>query len=290
MRAAMVLLSCGAAGGHLEQAVKPAAVVEMIHNYSLVMDDLIDRGAVRRGRPTVRAAFGDSVALLVAMFYREALDDLIEDCPSTKKVRIVAVEAMKEIIDGERLDLLFEQAGRTDPYLLKNRITKPSFDLYLEMIGRKTAALFKAAGQIGAHAAGANQRTVNALGSFGWKSGLAFQIMDDVLDIGGRKTGKQQAKDIVEHKLGNAVILVALRFLPEKKRREIRRILQTEKVSQTMVAQATSAIRETPAEGDCRDIAINYLEEAKKDLTVLKESSFTRELAKLADEIVTRSY
>ena len=290
MRAAMVFLSCGAAGGRPERAVNPAAVVEMIHNYSLVMDDLIDRGDVRRGRPTVRAAFGDSVALLVAMFYREALDDLIEDCPSPKKVRRVSVEAMKEIIDGERLDLLFEQAGRVDPYLIKNRVSRTSFNLYLNMIGRKTAALFRAAGQVGAHAANANQRIVGALGSFGWKAGLAFQIMDDVLDIGGRGTGKQTAKDVVEHKLGNAVILIALKFLTEGKRSELKRILQSEKVSHKLVTRAVSLVQETPAERDCRDTAIKYLEEAKKHLAILDESSYRRELANLADKIVTRSY
>src|SRR2546430_17717771 len=117
----MVVLCCGAAGGRPERAIRPAAVVEMIHNYSLVMDDLIDRGEVRRGRSTVRVVLGDSVALLVAMFYREALDDLIQDCPSTDEVRRIAVNAMKEIIDGERLDLLFEQAGRGGPLLLQER-------------------------------------------------------------------------------------------------------------------------------------------------------------------------
>ena len=193
MRAAMVVLSCGAAGGRVERAVKPAAVVEMIHNYSLVMDDLIDRGEVRRGRPTVRAVMGDSIALLVAMFYREVLDDLIEDLPANRNVRKVAVKTMKEIIDGERLDLLLEQAGRTDPYLIKNRISNPTFKTYLDMVGKKTASLFKAAGQIGAYAANAETRIVNALGTYGWKAGLAFQVMDDVLDICGEKTGKQQA-------------------------------------------------------------------------------------------------
>src|SRR5215472_2790550 len=188
MRAAMVLLSCEAAGGHADKAIKPAAVIELIHNYSLVMDDLIDRGEVRRGRPTVRVALGDSVALLVAMFYREILDDLISECPSTKNIRRISVKAMKEIIDGERLDLLFEQAGRVDPYLIKNRVSKPSFDLYLNMIGKKTAALFKAAGEIGAYAAGAGPSSAKALGTFGWKAGIAYQVMDDVLDICGDKT------------------------------------------------------------------------------------------------------
>src|SRR5881398_123675 len=290
MRAAMVVLSCAAAGGRVERAIKPAAVVEMIHNYSLVMDDLIDRGEVRRGRPTVRVVMGDSIALLVAMFYREVLDDLIEDLPASVEIRKTAVKTMKEIIDGERLDLLLEQAGREDPYLLKNRIVQPSFDLYLNMVGKKTAALFEAAGQIGAHAASADRHVVRSLGLFGWKAGLAFQIMDDVLDICGDKTGKQQAKDVVEHKLGNAAIIVALRFLSAKKRSELRRILSSERISHKMVSRARAIVSETPAETDCRQIAVRYMEEAKKHLTALKESSYRQELSRLAEEIVARSY
>jgi len=290
MRAAMVILSCGAAGGRPERAVKPAAVIEMIHNYSLVMDDLIDRGDVRRGKPTVRAAFGDSIALLIAMFYREGLDDLIQECSRPVTMRRVAVKAMKEIIDGERLDLLLEQAGRVDPYLVKNRISRPAFDTYLDMVGKKTAALFRAAGQMGALAADANDHVVDALGMFGWKAGLAFQIMDDVLDICREQTGKQQAKDVVEHKLGNATILVALRFLSGRKQSELKRILRCERVTSAMVARARSLVSETPAESDCKNIAVSYLEDAKKHLGALKASSYMRELSNLADDIVTRSY
>ena len=290
MRAAMVLLCCGASGGRPERAINHAAVIEFIHNYSLVMDDLIDRGDLRRGRATVRAAFGDSVAILIAMFYREALDDLVQQCERANAVRRVAVRSMKEIIEGERLDLLLEQAGRTDPYLLKNRITKPSFDRYLDMIGKKTAALFKAAGEIGGIAAGATGHVIDGLGQFGWKAGLAFQIMDDVLDVCADQTGKQQAKDVVEHKLGNAAVLVALRFLSAAKRLELLRILRTERVSRTMVNRARLLVNETPAESDCREIAMDYLEDAKKHLGVVKASSYREELSNLADDIVSRSY
>jgi len=290
MRAAMVVLSCAATGGRVERAIKPAAVVEMIHNYSLVMDDLIDRGEVRRGRPTVRVVMGDSIALLVAMFYREVLDDLIEDLPANRNVRKVAVRTMKEIIDGERLDLLLEQAGRTDPYLMKNRISNPTFKTYLDMVGKKSASLFKAAGQIGAYAANAETRVVNALGTYGWKAGLAFQVMDDVLDICGEKTGKQQAKDIIEHKLGNAAILVALRFLSQKDRQELKKIIGSERVSKLMVKKARNMVNKTPTEGECREIAMKYLEDAKKSLSVLKPSSFREALSDLADQVVARSY
>jgi geranylgeranyl diphosphate synthase, type I len=290
MRAAMVVLSCAAAGGRVERAVKPAAVVEMIHNYSLVMDDLIDRGEVRRGRPTVRVVMGDSIALLVAMFYREVLDDLIHDSPASDKIRKTAVTTMKEIIDGERLDLLLEQAGRIDPYLNRNRISDPNFRLYLDMIGKKTASLFKAAGKVGAYAAKADSRVVNALGAFGWKAGLAFQIMDDVLDICGEKTGKEQAKDIIEHKLGNAAILVALRFLSSREGQELKKIIGSEKVSKQMVTRARRLVNKTPAERECKEIASRYLENAKTSLSVLRPSRFKDALSDLANQIVARSY
>jgi geranylgeranyl pyrophosphate synthase len=158
------------------------------------------------------------------------------------------------------------------------------------MVGKKTASLFKAAGQIGAYAAKAEPRVVNALGDFGWKAGFAFQVMDDVLDICGEKTGKQQAKDIIEHKLGNAAILVAMRFLSRKDREELKKIIGSERVSKQMVTRARSIVNKTPAEMDCREIAMKYLEDAKTSLSVLKPSSFRDALSDLADQIVARSY
>src|SRR3989442_12339723 len=290
MGATLVLLACAACGGRIEDGMNPAALVEMIHNYSLVMDDLIDRGLVRRGKPTVRVKFGDSVALLIAMLYREALDDLIEKCISPTKTRMVAVQAMKDIIEGERLDMMLEQAGREDPYLKTQRVLSPNFSLYFEMIGKKTAALFKAASQIGAYSARANLRIVRSLSEFGWKAGLAFQIMDDVLDICGEETGKQIGKDIIEHKLGNAAILTALRYLPRNKKSEIFTTLRSEKVSQVMVMHARRLVMETPAEKDCREIAAQYLHEAKAHLSVLGKSVYRDGLATLSDAIVSRTF
>ena len=290
MRATLVLLACAACGGRTQDAMNPAALVEMIHNYSLVMDDLIDRGLVRRGKPTVRVQYGDSIALLVAMLYREALDDLIGRCISPNKIRLVAVQSMKDIIEGERLDLLLEQAGREDPYLRSQHILNPSFSIYVEMIGKKTAALFKAASKIGAYSARARFAIVRSLGEFGWKAGLAFQIMDDVLDICGQETGKQMGKDIIEHKLGNAVILTALRYLPRSKKSEILTILRSEKVSPAMMIRARQLVMETPAEKDCREIAEKYLNEAKAHLSLLRKSAYREGLATLSDAIVSRTF
>ncbi len=290
MRAAMVMLSCAAAGGRMQDALEPAAVVELIHNYSLVMDDLIDHGEVRRGKPTVRVHLGDSVALLVGMYYREIIDDLVDQCPAREKIRRIAVEAMKEIIEGERLDLLLEQAGRVDPYLRSNRVSDPNFGLYLDMIGKKTASLFRTAGMIGAYSAKADRRTVENLGQFGWKAGLAFQVMDDVLDVYGQSTGKEIAKDVIEHKLGNAAILVALKHLPQTRRSQLLSILRTENVTRSMASKAKSLAMLTPAEYECRTVALEYLDEAKKHLDVLDGSEFKRSLGQLADMFVNRTY
>ena len=290
MRAALVMLCCAAAGGTLDDGLKPAAAVEMIHNYSLVMDDMIDRGVVRRGKPTVRVHAGDSVSLLVAMFYREVLDDLIQECPRRKEIRRIAVQSMKEIIDGERLDLLFEQAGRDDPYLRINRVSEPSLELYLEMIGKKTASLFKAASEIGAYSAGARPGIVRALGVFGWKAGLSFQVMDDVLDICGAETGKQAAKDVIEHKLGNAALLVAFKFLPPMGRRELMGILRTQNVSEEMAERARRLVAKTPAEIACREVAQAYLEDARRQLAVLPDSEYKESLAHLSDRFISRTY
>src|SRR5207237_10818299 len=98
---------------------------------------------------------------------------------------------------------------------------------YMEMIGKKTAALFKAASKIGAYSARAKFTIVKSLGEFGWKAGLAFQIMDDVLDMCGQETGKQIGKDIIEQKLGNAAILTAIIYLPRIKTSELLATLRT---------------------------------------------------------------
>ncbi len=290
VRPAMAMLSCLACGGNLNDSLKPAAVVEMIHNYSLVMDDIIDHARVRHGKPTIRVHAGESIALLIAMHYREVIDDVIDECEQSAKVRRVAVNTMKEIIDGERLDLLLEQAGRKDPYLIAHRLSRPSVTFYLNMVGKKTAALFRASSELGALAARAPDRTVSSLRAYGWNAGLAFQVMDDVLDIFGNKTGKQSAKDIIEHKLGNVAVMMAMKFLPSRDCLELRRILQVERVSPRLAEKARRIIGKTPAEKASREVAQDCLEKAKVQLRTLENSESTRRLAALADEFVNRTY
>lgn len=290
IRAALTILSCEAVGGERERSLKPAAVIELIHNYSLIMDDIIDHGEIRRGKPTVRAKYSDAMAILAGMFYREVLDELVDDCPNSKRMRRLMVNAIKETIEGERLDILFEQAGREEPYIKKFRYRRVPMELYFKMIGKKTAALIKAACLAGGLSAEASNADLDALGEFGWKIGLAFQVIDDFLDIYGEKTGKQKGKDIIEHKLGNAVILLALKELNKQSKERLLEILRRPSVSNKDLNEALTLIGRTKARERAYELGQKLISEGKKALEKLPESGAKSALLDLAEFVGTRLY
>ncbi len=290
IRPAVTCLSCQAVGGELEEALRPAAVIELIHNYSLIMDDLIDRGDVRRGKPTVRSKFGEATALLAGMFYREVLDELVRDCHNSASMRELFVRTIKETIEGERLDMLMEQAGRADDYLIKHRLTEPKLELYSSLIEKKTATLFRAASEAGGIAADCSHALMNCLTDYGWKIGLAFQVMDDYLDIFGERTGKQKCKDIFEHKLGNAAIILALQEMNGAKSRKLLGILRRRSLDRAAVKRAFAMIEETSSRSKTREWALKLIEESKNAIGPLPETEAKDHLLGLADFVVERLY
>jgi len=290
VRAALTILSCEAAGGESSMALKPAALIELIHNYSLIMDDIIDHGELRRGKPTVRAKYSDAMAILAGMFYREALDEIVDECPKPAEMRKLIRGAIKDTIEGERLDILFEQAGREEEYIKKHRYANVPLNLYFKMIGKKTAALIKSACIAGGLAADASNETIEALGIFGWNIGLAFQIVDDILDIYGEKTGKEKGKDIIEHKLGNIAILFALKELNAKEKAGLLNVLRKPKVSRIDLTKALKLIEETKAREKAYKLGQKFIEEGKKALLSFQDSEAKSKLLSLADFILNRAY
>jgi geranylgeranyl diphosphate synthase type I len=290
VRAALTILSCETAGGAPSIALKPAALIELIHNYSLIMDDIIDHGELRRGKPTVRAKYSDAMAILAGMFYREALDEIVDDCPKPFEMRKLIRNAIKETIEGERLDILFEQAGREEEYIKKHKYTNVSLNLYFKMIGKKTAALIKAACTAGGLAANASNEAIEALGAFGWNIGLAFQIVDDILDIYGEKTGKEKGKDIIEHKLGNIAILFSLKELNTKEKVELLNMLRKPKISKMDLNKALKLIENTKAKEKAYNLGRKFINEGKKALLSFQDSEAKSKLLSLADFILNRAY
>ncbi|HLF28344.1 MAG TPA: polyprenyl synthetase family protein [Anaerolineae bacterium] len=201
IRPLLCLLTCEAAGGDAQTALPAAAAVELLHNFSLIHDDVEDRSELRRGRSTLWTQWGVAQAINAgdALFTiaHSAFHQLREhDVPFERQVKAHAcfTQTCLQLTQGQFLDLSFE--ARSDV----------AIDDYLEMIDGKTAALVSGASAIGAIIAGSD--TVDHYAEFGRAVGLAFQIEDDLLGIWGdpKVTGKSAASDIASRKKSLPVI------------------------------------------------------------------------------------
>ncbi len=192
LRPALCLLACEAAGGQAERAIPFASAVELVHNFSLVHDDVQDGDRLRHGRDTVWSVWGKSQAINAGDALLALAHIALAETPheSTAAASRLLNELTLEMVEGQVMDIAFEEQ------------TDVSLDAYLAMISRKTGALFDAALALGAVAAGAPAEMVAALGRCGRQLGLAFQVRDDMLGIWGDvdRTGKPVAADIHRRK------------------------------------------------------------------------------------------
>ncbi|MFE5856852.1 polyprenyl synthetase family protein [Streptomyces sp. NPDC056500] len=205
MRGALVLASASAMGGVPDQAVAAAAGVELVHNFSLLHDDLMDRDGTRRGRPTVWSHFGDAQAVLTGdALLVVAMEGLSETPPMLQEL----TDALLCLVAGQGADLAFEQ--RTDVTL----------DECLAMAAGKTAALMASACALGALAVGAQSGRTKALRRFGHHVGLAFQLVDDLLGIWGcsSESGKPVGADLRRRKKSLPVVAALSADGPEARR------------------------------------------------------------------------
>ncbi len=169
IRPRLLLLSYLALGGDdLELVAKPAAAVELMHTASVVHDDINDHGIVRRGRPSVNSIWGRTFALLTGDFLFTAVYEMMAPY---QHLNVDLAKAATALVEGETL-----QASAVKD----NIFTR---DIYMRIIALKTAALFRAAATIGAKLADGSGDAVAALSNYGFNLGLAFQIVDDILDL-----------------------------------------------------------------------------------------------------------
>jgi geranylgeranyl diphosphate synthase type I len=292
IRPAMTILCCMAVGGDGEAAIPAAGAVELVHNYTLIFDDIIDRSDLRRGLPTVRAKYDDVMAILAGMHFREAIFEAIKKSSRPVEIEEILSVALRNIIEGERLDVLFEQAGREAEYIRKMMYRSISEKDYFEMIGKKTAALFDAACKVGGVVGNGAPDQIDALSRFGWNCGLAFQITDDLLDVTAKteELGKDKGKDIKEHKLGNLVILYSLKELSKAERNKLLEILRSPTVDEAEVSEAIRIISSTSSTARANEVSKDFVKRAKASLNTLLPSEAKNVLLGLADFIGKRSY
>jgi octaprenyl-diphosphate synthase len=184
LRPLLVCLAAGAPPPETERLVRAAVAVELVHGATLVHDDVLDGAALRRGRPTVVASGGRHLAVATGdLLFSRAFSQLAVG-GSAGAVRILA-RASRELALGELTQ-------RADAF--RGDVT---IERYLERCRLKTAVLFRAACELGAQESGGN---APALGAFGEQIGLAFQILDDVLDVTGppERTGKPRGADLLD--------------------------------------------------------------------------------------------
>jgi geranylgeranyl diphosphate synthase type I len=271
-----------------EIGVRAGLSVEILHNFTLIHDDIMDKDQFRRGVPTVHTLWGEPMAiiagdLLFAKAYEALLDLVNYGIPADN-----IIKAIKELTwgaitvsEGQALDMSFEN---------KNDVT---INDYIKMVYKKTAALFKSSICIGATIAGANERDLKLLTEFAEKVGIAFQIRDDELGLTAdeKKLGKPIYSDLREGKR-TILVIYALNNIPNDERKYLLSVLGNQNATKEELARAAQIIIRSGALKYSDELASKYLQEAIVALNAVESSDVEAKelLRKLALFVTRRQY
>jgi octaprenyl-diphosphate synthase len=255
---------------------KLAATVEFIHTATLLHDDVVDESERRRGRPTANLLWDNKSSVLVGDYLFARSFQLMVETGSLRVLDILA-NASATIAEGEVLQLTAAQDLATDE------------GVYLKVVRGKTAALFSAATESGAVIAGADEAQVRALFDYGDALGIAFQIVDDILDYGGQDAviGKNTGDDFRERKLTLPVIKAVARADAEERAFWVRTIEKGDQRDGDL-AEAMAILARHGAIAEARAEALAWADRARQALAVLPDHPLRDMLRDLADYVVAR--
>ncbi|MEX0764071.1 MAG: polyprenyl synthetase family protein [Nitrosopumilaceae archaeon] len=284
LRPYMVIKSCEALGGTIKQAMPAAAAVEMIHNFTLVHDDIMDNDEMRHGVPTVHTKFGMPVGILAGdVLFSKAFETISStDYKTPKEVSLALVsklaQACVDVCEGQILDIMMAQSSKI-----------PTESQYIRMIEKKTATLFKVSCAMGAICANTKRKDVANLSSFGKNLGIAFQIVDDLIGVIGdsRITKKPVGNDIREGKK-SLPILLAISMSKSQKKGEILNAFGNSNASKDEIDLAVKNITSLGIEKIVRKKAMKYSNTAKKSLSCYNGAP-KKELVSLLEFVIERS-
>lgn len=282
LRPYMVIRSCQILKGKVSNAMPAASAVEMIHNFSLVHDDIMDNDEMRHGVPTVHKKFGMPIAILAGdVLFSKAFqiitDSKLSPIATTQLVSRLA-KACVDICEGQLLDVKMAEEKKI-----------PSQAEYITMIGKKTAALFDVSCTMGAICATNKVKDISNMSSFGRNLGIAFQITDDLIGVMGdpKITKKPVGNDLREGKK-SLPILMAIKLAKSNDKKTILKAFGNSKISKKDLNKAVDVIRSLGIEENVRKQALKYAEKAEKSL-VNYSGSAKNELISLLDFVVKRS-
>ena len=217
IRPGLVLLAGRCCGRITDEHIRVAAIIEMIHNATLLHDDVIDEGQKRRGLPTINRLWGNETAVLLGDLLLSRVFKMCAELEQPQAARVIAASAVR-LCEGE-----LRQAIQRHDW----QLSEPD---YIDAITEKSAVLFSSACYLGALLARAGEEHARSLADYGLNTGIAFQITDDLLDIVGdeRKTGKTLGSDVDKHKLTLAGIHLLGAVNPSEKNRIVSSFLARE--------------------------------------------------------------
>jgi|TARA_B110000908_G_scaffold133767_1_gene157876 octaprenyl-diphosphate synthase len=275
MRPMLALLSGGANENLNQHHITLAAVIEFIHTATLLHDDVVDISALRRGRPTVNEAWGNAPSVLVGDFLYSRAFQLLVSIGNMPVMGLMA-NVTNTIAEGEVLQLT--KAGDPDT----------TEDQYFQVITNKTAVLFAAAAAGGAILAKQDQTTVDNYYQYGLNLGIAFQLIDDVLDYDGNAAdmGKNVGDDLAEGK-PTLPLIYAMRKGTDQQAKLIRRAIEN-KTNEDIDA-VIAIVKHSGALTYTKDKAKAFSDNAKFCLSGAKDTPYTQGLARLATLAVDRN-
>ncbi len=279
LRPLLVLLSAKAVGGNFKQVYNAAAAVEMLHNFTLVHDDIMDNADKRRGRLTLHKKYDNSTAILVGdSLLSVAYEYLLKDCNNNAKdVMSAFTKGLVDVCEGQSMDTDFE---------LKKSVPIKE---YILMITKKTAAMAEMCCKIGAAIGGGNHSQINALSNYGKNLGIAFQIQDDLLDISAdeKEFGKTIGGDLVEGKK-TYLFIKALEKAKGEDRKNLLRVITNKGVKRNQVRKYKLLYEKLGVIDDARNEIKKYTNKALNSLKAF--GSEEREIFYwLADALIKRT-
>jgi len=279
LRPLLVLLSAKAVGGSFKNAYNAAASVEMLHNFTLVHDDIMDNADKRRGRLTLHKKYDHNTAILTGdSLLSVAYEYLLKDCNGSSKELISSfTHGLIEVCEGQSMDTDFESRKNV------------SLSEYITMIKKKTAAMAEMCCRIGALLGGGSKDQVTALGNYGLNLGIAFQIQDDLLDISAdeKKFGKTIGGDLVEGKK-TFLFLEALEKSKGEDRRRLLKVIERKGIRSNQIIFYKQLYEKLGVLDDARNEIRHYTNKALKSLKLLDKEK-RKIFIWLADSLINRT-
>jgi octaprenyl-diphosphate synthase len=278
LRPMLVLLSGKLFGPATPGLIRMAAVVEMIHTATLVHDDVIDMAKTRRGRPSINVVWGNHTSVLAGdWLYMQAFQVALRE--RSFPVLDLLIDLTQRMVEGELLQL--DRIGKIG-------VTEVD---YMELIDRKTASLFGACARLGALTNGADAATVERLGEYAWNLGIAFQLIDDVLDFTAREKilGKPVGNDLREGKV-TLPLIYALESAEPEERKLVETVLADGNYDQVPFGKILHLLNRCHAIERAQERAREFTEKARQIINAFPPSPYQRALFDVTDLITDRDH